>query len=143
MIVIVLIGLVAVIGIPKLAVLRDRNAIESAREQLASTLVTAKSGARQRGMPAHVLLSGNVLSAWTYSPTSGDTVWLVQPTDLQATTGVTVTVGVPEDSLISFDTRGFANRVDYVRVWGVGIGARKDSICIGPLGTLYKRNCTQ
>lgn len=143
MMVVVIMGTLAGMAIPKLSVLRDRNAIESVREQLAATVVAARSAARQRSVPSAVRLSGNVLSAWTFSPTTGDTVWLVRPGDISEESGASMSVNKPEDALIRFDTRGFANRADSVRVWRITIGARKDSVCIGPLGHLYKRNCAQ
>lgn len=143
LIVIIIMGVVAGMAIPKLAIIRDRNGIESAREQLASTLVAARSAARQRGMPSAVRLEGDVLSAWTFSPTKPDTVWLVRPSDLHSASNVRLSVARSSDALIRFDTRGFADRADSVRVWRIQIGTRQDSLCIGPLGHLYKRNCAQ
>ena len=108
---IIIMGVVSALAIPRLTVIRDRNGIDSAR-------------------------------SWTYSPTTGDTVWLVRPSDLGAATGVDITT-TDKAATINFDTRGFADRADSVRVWRITIGERSDSVCIGPLGHLYKRNCEQ
>ncbi|HLV26189.1 MAG TPA: hypothetical protein VKZ41_07730 [Gemmatimonadales bacterium] len=142
LIVIIIMGVVSALAIPRLTVIRDRNGIDSARSQLESTVTSARSAARQRSMPSVVQLSGSVLSSWTYSPTTGDTVWLVRPSDLGAATGVDITT-TDKAATINFDTRGFADRADSVRVWRITIGERSDSVCIGPLGHLYKRNCEQ
>ena len=136
-------GLLAALAIPKFTAVRERNGVESVREQLASTVSFARSAARQRSTRAGVLIDGNTLSSWTFSPTTGDTVWLVRPTDLSTQSGVTIETSSAGAALIDFDTRGFANRADSVRVWRLRSGSRTDSLCIGPLGHLYKRNCQQ
>jgi prepilin-type N-terminal cleavage/methylation domain-containing protein len=143
LIVIVIMGVLAAVAIPKLTAVKDRNGVESVREQLVSTVTVARSAARQRSMRSAVRIDGNTLSAWTFSPTTGDTVWLVQPSDLNAESGVHIETADAGSALIEFDTRGFANRADSVRVWRLRAGTRVDSVCIGPLGHLYKRNCQQ
>ena len=142
LVVIVIMALLAGLAVPRFARVRERNAIESAREQLTSTVAAASSAARQRGTVAAVFLDGNVLSAVTISPTTGDSVWLLRPSNLNTSTGVTLSAD-PVDAVIHFDSRGFANRTESDRVWHIALGEHRDSVCIGSLGHIYSRNCTQ
>jgi len=130
-IVVVLIGLIAAIGFPKIRQSLDKANVRSARAAVGTLAATARAAAIQRGCPGVIHFLATVWVT-TNCPTKVDTVSGVQ----QLGTRFKVTLVATRDS-VRYDPRGLSldnlttNTV--VRLAG-SVGSNLDSTVINPLG---------
>ena len=133
-IVVVLIGLIAAIGFPKIRQSLDKANVRSARAAVGTIAATAQAAAIQRGCRGviHFLATNATVWVTTNCPTKVDTVSGVQ----QLGTRFKVTLVATRDS-VRYDPRGLSldnlttNTV--VRLAG-SVGSNLDSTVINPLG---------
>src|SRR5437763_13736023 len=102
-IVVVLIGIIAMIGFPKISKTLDKTNVRSARDAVGTMAGTARAAAIQRGCRSalHFAAATNAVWVTTAFPTKVDTVSGVQ--DLKARFRVTLTAS--RDS-VQYDPRG-------------------------------------
>ena len=130
-IVVVLIGIIAAIGFPKIRQSLDKANVRSARAAVGTLAATARSAAIQRGV-IHFLATNATVWVTTNCPTKVDTVSGVQ----QLGARFKVTLVATRDS-VRYDPRGLSldnlttNTV--VRLAG-SVGSNLDSTVINPLG---------
>src|SRR5258706_12877652 len=77
-IVVILIGLIAMIGFPKISKTLDKTNVRSARDAVGTLAGTARGAAIQRGCRAGLHFASNTVWVTTACPTKGDTVSGVQ-----------------------------------------------------------------
>jgi Tfp pilus assembly protein FimT len=141
-IVIVMIGVLATIGFPKIRAALDKTNVRSARVSVATFSSTARAIATQRGCRAVVhFVSGSTGRAWVtacprYTPGVGtiDTVAMID--DVGARFNVTMTSS--RDS-VQYDPRGLSmdNATTVVTLTG-NVTSTTDSITINPLGKVVR-----
>ena len=137
-IVVVLIGIIAAIGFPKIRQSLDKANVRSARAAVGTLAATARAAAVQRGCPAVIHFVATNATVWvtTNCQTKVDTVSGVQ----QLGTRFKVTMVATRDS-VRYDPRGLSldnlttNTV--VRFTG-SVSSNTDSTVINPLGKVIR-----
>lgn len=146
LIVVAMIGLIAAMGIPKFAMIRDQNNVSGARARIESTVATARAAAIHKGRLSLFAISGNSISAWTQDPTTG--VWQQQVKWLNLNTvypGVNVQIGGAGLAYVYFEPRGLTwsgAKPPSTLVFRVVGQQRKDSVCVSRQGQLLPRGCS-
>ena len=133
-IVVVLIGLIAAIGFPKIRQSLDKANVRSARAAVGTLAATARAAAIQRGCPGVIHFVATNATVWvtTNCPTKVDTVSGVQ----QLATRFNVTLTASRDS-VRYDPRGLSldNLASNTVITFTGsVGSNVDSTVINPLG---------
>ena len=133
-IVVVLIGLIAAIGFPKIRQTLDKTNVRSARAAVGTLAAMARSAAIQRGCPGviHFLATNATVWVTTSCAAKVDTVSGVQ----QLTTRFKVTMVATRDS-VRYDPRGLSldNLAGNTVITFTGsVGSNVDSTVINPLG---------
>src|SRR6267143_4122333 len=138
-IVVVLIGIIAMIGFPKISKTLDKTNVRSARHAVGTLAATARAAAIQRGCRSalHFTATPSVVWVTTACPTKVDTVSGVQ--DLQAR--FKVTMSASRDS-VQYDPRGlsmdgFASNT-VARLTG-SVTTNQDSVMINPIGKVVRQ----
>ena len=138
-IVVAIIGIITLIGFPKIRQTLDKTNLRSARDAVGTLAGTARAAAIQRGCRSalHFAAATNAVWVTTGCPTKVDTLSGVQ--DLKARFRVTLTAS--RDS-VQYDPRGLSldgfpsNTV----VWLTGsVAANKDSVMINSIGKVVLR----
>ena len=133
-IVVVLIGLIAAIGFPKIRQSLDKANVRSARAAAGTLAATARSAAIQRGCPGviHFVATNATMWVTTNCAAKVDTVSGVQ----QLGTRFKVTMVATHDS-VRYDPRGLSldnlGSSTVIRFTG-SVGSNVDSTVINPLG---------
>lgn len=138
LIVVTLIGIIALIGFPKIRQSLDKANVRSARSAVGTLAATARAAAIQRGCPAVIHFSGSNATVWvtTNCATKVDTVSGVQ----QLGPRFNVMMSYTTDSL-RFDPRGLSmdnlsgNTV--IRYTG-NAASNMDSTIISPIGKVIR-----
>lgn len=134
-IVVTLIGIIALIGFPKIRRSLDKANVRSARAAVGTMAATARAASIQRGCPAVIHFAASNATVWvtTNCVAKVDTVSGVQ----QLGPRFNVTMVATRDSLrfdprgLSLDNMGTTNTV--IRFTGT-VGSNLDSTVINPLG---------
>jgi prepilin-type N-terminal cleavage/methylation domain-containing protein len=140
-VVIVIIGVITLIGFPKIKDALDKTNIRSARVAAATYVATARAAAVERGCRGVVHFSGSTGTVWvTVCPrmsTSGsgtiDTIGVVDP--LASLYNVTMTETL--DS-VQFDPRGLRLNANTTTVLLTTSSGGRDSIVINQLGKVVR-----
>ena len=141
MIVIVLIGTLLALSMPKLNKVDAQAGTRSAAQTVAAQLATARAAAIATGYPARLTLSGNAITIAT-SDSNGTYATLGKSIPL-SDFGVTVT-GSPA-STVNFDPRGFATGISGLQRFIVDagtIGVPKDTVCVAKIGLVMPKGCS-
>jgi prepilin-type N-terminal cleavage/methylation domain-containing protein len=143
MVVIIIVGVVTAIALPKIYTIRDKAAVRSARQQAQSYLMLARATAIRKSQYAWMRVSGQTISVYTPSPAGGTTVTRMGGTIFFNSTKVTM-AGEPafaSPDSIMYDLRGMAsNRAATQKITFTRNSAR-DSLCVSRLG-LVVAACT-
>ena len=136
-IVVTLIGLIALIGFPKIRQSLDRTNVRSARDAVGTLAGTARAASIQRGCRSVLHFTANTVWVTTACPTKVDTVSGVQ--DLYAR--FKVTMSASRDS-VQYDPRGlsmdaFASNT-VARLTG-SVTTNQDSVMINPIGKVVRQ----
>ena len=138
-IVVVLIGLIAMIGFPKISKMLDKTNVRSARDAVGTLAATARAAAIQRGCRSALHFTASPSTVWvtTACPAKLDTVSGVQ----NLTTRFKVTLAASRDS-VQFDPRGLSmdgfNSNTVVRLTG-SVATNRDSVMINPIGKVVRQ----
>lgn len=138
MIVIVLMGILATIALPKLSQRTTALTVQSATQEVASYLAQARATAVSTGQPVWFIRSGDSVGVSTTSSSAG----YLKSTDLFSAHGVHVSART-NPTVIQFDARGMIPG---------GVGAAlpivltkstaRDSVCVLGLGRISVKDCT-
>jgi Tfp pilus assembly protein FimT len=143
LVVMVMMGILMSIALPRFGAIRDRAAVSSAKQKLIGYLATTRAAAIRQSSSAEFRLWDNNVSATVTQP-NGTRLSLGSAEHLDKTEGVVITrgTGVVRD-LITYDSRGLSliGTVTTPRfVYVVTRNNVKDSICVSRLG-LIARTC--
>ncbi|HEU4641906.1 MAG TPA: GspH/FimT family pseudopilin [Gemmatimonadaceae bacterium] len=137
LIVVMIVGILMAISLPKLGTTRVRLDARAAQRRVASALGQARALAIQNGRSARFVLDGNVIKV-VLEKNDGTWQSIVQQ-DLSATEGVTVES--TRDTL-SFDPRGLAlSNAGGTRIV-ITKGTYSDSVCVLGLGKILSDKCS-
>jgi prepilin-type N-terminal cleavage/methylation domain-containing protein len=140
LIVIVMIGILLAMAMPKLNKVDAQASTSSAVRVIAGQLATARAAAMHTGYPARMTIGGTSIQVET-SDSLGIYAALGKMVEL-ADLGVTVTTD-PESEVV-FDSRGFATGIDDVQRFIVDAGSSgvpKDTVCVASVGLVLPNGC--
>jgi prepilin-type N-terminal cleavage/methylation domain-containing protein len=134
LLVIVLIGILAGYGLPRLANISTTQSISSARVALVGLLANARYTAIQRGGSASFILSNNQITVQATNPVTGVTETVGNVQDLNGRYGVTVQ---PTSLTLIFDPRGVGTASSQTTV-SITKGSYGTSIVISAAGRVIQ-----
>ena len=141
MIVIVMIGTLLAMAMPKLNKVDARAGTNSAAQRIAAQLATARAAAIASGYSAKLTLAGSTITIAT-SDSLGTFTNLGASMDL-SDYGVTVTA-TPE-STVEFEPRGFSTGIVTTQRFIVDAGTSgvpKDTVCVAKIGLVMPNGCS-
>jgi len=139
-------AIVTGVAAPMLSRSRDRFAVRGAKQEIYAALEAARSAAMQRGRPARLFVRGNTVVAVVDTAPAGQptvgTFIVLAPPPLDSAYRVQLALAVPSDTVIVFDSRGFANpRLGHTARIRVAGRVVVDSVCISSFGQLLPNGC--
>jgi len=137
-IVIVLVGILATIAMPRLTQASAALTVRSAKQEVAALMAVARSTAIETGRPAWFIRSGNTVSV-AVQPNGVGALTTTTATDLDAEHGITVHASF---DTVRFDPRGIADVNDGKVSIVVSKAAASDSVCILGLGRIAIKDCS-
>jgi prepilin-type N-terminal cleavage/methylation domain-containing protein len=140
LIVVVIVGALTLFTVPKFSGLVERNNLNSAREEIAAAIATARASAVQKGRTATLRISNNTLWVTAVTNGAGGTTTVVPLKSLATLYNVSLAA---TDTTITYDMRGFASpRLASTGIFRITKGARRDSVCITTTGQIMPRRCS-
>lgn len=131
-IVVAIVGILSIIALPRGRQIVGRNAVRSAKQEVAATLAVARASAMHNGRHTRFVRNGNVVAVRLSRGAQVDTVGI--PLDVADEYGVGVQTS--PDS-IRFDPRGFATGIQGAyQVVTVRKGSFIDSVCVSRFGRI-------
>lgn len=140
LIVVVMVGALTLITLPKFSGLVERNQLSAAREEISAAIATARAAAVQKGRSATIRFSGNSMWVSVVNSGGGTTTTIVPVKSFSSLYNVSVAAS---DTLITYDMRGFASpRLASTGVFRILGTSRRDSVCITSSGQIMPRSCS-
>ena len=139
--VLAIVGIVTVMGLPRASAIMGGSAMRSAKMEVKTALVLARTTAVQTGGFAQFIRVGNVVTVT--SDSMGQQVRLVPANDIYAEHKVTLPSGT---DTVRFDPRGFAFGIStspFYRVIRLGRGTLVDSVCVTRFGRINSEGVCQ
>jgi len=146
LLVVVMIGVLTMIGVPKFRIFRDRSNVNAVRGRVEAMIATARASAIHKGRLSVFILNGDSMSVWTRNPTTN--VWQLQsPWQNYKSTYPTVQIqlGGAGWSSVYYEPRGLtwsAAKPPSMLVFRVVGQTRTDSVCVSRLGHILPSGCT-
>ena len=137
MTVMVIMGIVMMMTLPKYGNMNDRNKMRSAKDGVTSRLSAARASAVATGRPSTFTFTGTTITV-TRTNTAGVEVAVGNSLDLYNQFGVKKSSG---DLTIKFDGRGMTNMNAAKLI--IERGLITDSLCINKLGLINRHGCLQ
>lgn len=139
-------AIIASLATPALTKVRDAYAVRAARQEIVATVEAARAGAIQRGRPAQFIVRGNAVLAVVDTTPAGSPIvgkyTAAAPQAFDVAYRVTLAVGNPADTAVTYDGRGIANprlgRVARIRIVSRTV---RDSVCLSSFGQLLSAGC--
>lgn len=139
LIVVVMVGMLTMITLPKFSGLVERNRLSAAREEIAAAIATARAAAVQKGRTATLRFSGNQMWVTVVTSNAGATTTVVPVKSFMTLYNVSVAA---TDTTITYDMRGFVTpRLGSTGIFRIVGGSRRDSVCITTAGQIMPRGC--
>jgi prepilin-type N-terminal cleavage/methylation domain-containing protein len=134
--VLVIMGIVMMMALPKYGTMNDRNQMRSAKDGLAARISAARAVAVASGKPSTFAIVGDSMTVSLLSNGVSSTKGAV--VNLYRQFGVHMTSG---NANVVFDGRGMANqtalKLKFTR------GSISDSLCVSKLGLINRHGCAQ
>jgi prepilin-type N-terminal cleavage/methylation domain-containing protein len=130
-----IIGILAVIALPKFTETVRNSKVRSARDEVVSYFMRAHAVAIQRGQPTHVRVAGDRMSVVTVNNGVEETVL---QSDLHSGHGVSLYASQNE---FTYDPRGFARNIPGMGRLMVSRETKSMPVCVTGLGKAYLNGC--
>lgn len=140
LIVIVLMGILATIALPKLSSLSRRYTVDSAKQDIAAYLAQARAIAIENGRNGWFIRKGDTILVAIDTSSGAPPKRFASPVDLQSKYGVSVTMPTNPDS-IRYDPRGFAVGLGGTVAIVIQKSEVRDSVCVIGLGRISTKDC--
>ena len=134
--VMVIMGIVMMMALPKYGNMNDRNQMRSAKDGLAARISAARAAAVASGKPSTFAVIGDTMRVTLTS--NGVTTTKGADVNLYKQFGVSMTSG---GATIVFDGRGMANQT--ALKFKFTRGSISDSLCVSKLGLINRHGCAQ
>jgi prepilin-type N-terminal cleavage/methylation domain-containing protein len=134
-------ALLYAIAAPKIGRMKTGASLRSAKDQLASSIATARAAAVQKGRQSRFLVQGNSIRVEVDTSAVGNMA-VIKLIQLDSLYRATVTVRNPVDTILAYDPRGYGRtRSAGTAIYVMTVGDYSDSVCVTQLGALMKRGC--
>lgn len=144
LIVVVIVGVLAMVAVPKMNAAMDERGVTNARERVEAMIATARAAAIHKGRESLFITSGSWVSVWTRNPSTGAWEALSPWQQLsQIYPGVSVGLGGSGWNFVWYDKRGLAySKPPSTTVFRITrAGNTPDSVCVTRLGQILPRAC--
>ena len=142
LIVVVMVGMLTLMTLPKFSGLVERNKLSAAREEIAAAVATARAAAVQKGRTATLRFSGDNMWVTVVTSGAGATTTIVPVKNYRTLYNVSLSVA-SSDTLITYDTRGFASpTLGGTAIFRIVGTSKRDSVCITAAGQIMPRSCS-
>jgi type II secretory pathway pseudopilin PulG len=144
LIVVVIVGIVAIMAVPKMKAAANVRSVSAARERVEAMIGTARAAAIHKGRQSLFFSTGNWISVWTMNPVTGywepHTPYQHIPSLYP---GLSLQLGGSGWNYVWYDSRGmtWAKPTSTVVFRIVG-PTRTDSVCVTRMGQILPRGCT-
>ena len=146
MIVVVMIGILTLIAVPKFNIYRDKSNVDAARLRIEAMIATARASAIHKGRLSLFVVSGNILTVYTQDPTTGAWQQQVNAFNIRSVyPTVNVQLGGPGWNFIYYEPRGVTYstwRPPSTLVFRVVGTTKSDSVCVSRMGQILPKGCT-
>jgi prepilin-type N-terminal cleavage/methylation domain-containing protein len=146
LIVVVMIGVLTLVAVPKVRIYRDRSNVNAARERIESMIAIARASAIHKSQYGVFHSSGNWLSVWTWDQPTNSYQQQVSWHNLDTLyPGVAVQLGGAGWSSLWYEPRGVTwstLRPPSTVVFRIVGRTRTDSVCVSRHGQILPRGCT-
>jgi Tfp pilus assembly protein FimT len=136
MVTVMIMSVAMAIVMPRFQTARAQTTVRSARQEIVSSLTTAKAAAIRRGRPATFHVSADNISVTVDQDGSQVPLGGQRSLDSELHVGVTST-----HSTITFDARGFAKGLTADAILVVNQDGASDTVCVAPMGAIRSRGC--
>ncbi|GAC1690645.1 MAG: hypothetical protein NVS9B3_09230 [Gemmatimonadaceae bacterium] len=136
MIVVAVMGVLVMIGLPKLHAIQQRENMRSATTHMSSLIATAQAAAVRRGRPTALRVRSD--SAWVTLDSNGTMLQLTVPVSFKTAYSATLQ---PVPDTIVFNSRGFPSLLAGTAKLGITANGASDSVCVSRLGLTLGRGC--
>ena len=144
LIIVVIIGILALITIPRASVAKDRIMVNSARQEVAAAIATARAAAIQKGRPSKIVFASSSVTVYATTSAAGTLTKILGPISMDRAFGVSLVPANAADSVVYFEARGFASpRLSSGSRYVITGRNKKDSVCVTSTGQILPRGCTQ
>jgi Tfp pilus assembly protein FimT len=140
-------AIITMLAAPRVTTFRDRAAVRAARQELIATAEAARGAALQRSRRARFVVQGDSVRAVVDTgppgmPATG-TQTVLAPARFGTDYKVTIELGDPGDTVVTYDGRGLANpRLGRMAKWVIVGRTTRDSVCVGSMGTILQKGCS-
>ncbi len=140
--VVVIMGTLFVITVPKITELKARTALRASRETLASAFATARAVAMQKGKRSTLTLSGNTIGVEVVNGLTARLMNVVRPQSFSSTFGTNLAPIGTAPTSITFDARGLVTPVRAtISKYQISLGSYADTVCVSGAGVVLRRGC--
>ena len=140
--VVVIMGTLFVITVPRITELKARTSLRASHEMLESAFATARASAMQKGKRATLTLSGNTVEVTVLSGLTNAATQVVRPMLFSSTFGTAVTAIGTAPATINFDARGLVTPVNAtIAKYQITLGSYADTVCVSGAGVVLRRGC--
>ena len=140
--VVVVMGTVFAISVPKVTELKARTTLRASRETLTAAFATARAVAMQKGKRSTLTLSGNTIGVEVVNGLTATLTSVVRPQSLSSTFGTTLAAIGNTPTTITFDARGLVTPVSAtISKYQISLGSYADTVCVSGAGVVLRRGC--
>ena len=140
--VVVMMGTLLAITVPKLTELKARTSLRASHETLESAFATARASAMQKGKRATLTLGGNTVGVTVLSGLTNTATQVMRPLLFGSTFGTAVTAIGTAPTTIAFDARGLVTPVSTaIAKYQITLGSYADTVCVSGAGVVLRRGC--
>ena len=136
LVVLVIMSVALAVVMPRVQTARAATSVRSARQEIVSSLTTAKAASMRRGRPATFHIGADNISVTVEQDGAQVPLGGQRSLDSELHVGLTST-----DSTITFDARGFAKGLTADAILVVSLDDASDTVCVAPMGAIRSRGC--
>ncbi len=140
--VVVVLGLMMAMALPKIAELKSRSSLRAARQGLSALFAATRAAAVQKGKVATLTLSGTTASVVVLSGLQGQPVTIMGPVRFDQQFGATLTAMASAPMTIRYDARGLVTPATVtITRYRLSVGSTSDTVCVNGVGLVMLKGC--
>ncbi len=142
LLVVVIVGVIMALAVPKFTVVREQSTVRSSRLMLASAFSAARSAAVQKGQPSTLMINESVVHVTVLSGLGRQPVTVLGPMRFDASAGGAALTPLDGVTKVTYDPRGMITpALDGIIRFEVATGNASDTLCVSASGHIMPRDC--